>query len=110
MQCENVGVLEQTAKKDFLKHLWCKKVVLLKHRDRTHGQKELHQSHEEWLIIYFQVERGLGKALVSKEFGSKVTRTLRGQLLLGKCHLLISSKTLVMRHFRYIPGGHMLAG
>ena len=30
------------AKKEFLRHLWCKKVILLKHGDRTRGQKELH--------------------------------------------------------------------
>ena len=39
-----------------------KKVVLLKHGDRTCGQKELHQGHEEWPIIYFQFSRGLGMA------------------------------------------------
>ena len=50
------------AKKEFLRHLWCKKVVLLKHGDRTRGQKELHWGHEEWPIIYFQVGRGLGIA------------------------------------------------
>ena len=39
-----------------------KKVILLKHRDRTHGQKELPWGCEEWLIIYLQVGRGLRKA------------------------------------------------
>jgi len=63
------------AKKEFLRHLCCKKVVLLKHRDRTHGQKELHWGHEEWPIIYFQVARGFGIVWTS---GSKVSRTLRG--------------------------------
>ena len=33
---------EPTAKKEFLRHLRCTKVVFLKHRDRTRGQKELH--------------------------------------------------------------------
>ena len=28
-----------TAKKEFLRHLWCKKLVLLKHRDRPKGRK-----------------------------------------------------------------------
>ena len=36
---------------------------LLKHRDRTHGQKELlPRGCEEWPIIYTQVGRGLGIA------------------------------------------------
>ena len=29
------------AKKKFLTSLWCKKVILLKNGDKTHGQKEL---------------------------------------------------------------------
>ena len=41
------GGPELTAKKGFLRHLWYKKVILLKHRDRTHGQKELHWGCEE---------------------------------------------------------------
>ena len=48
------------AQKEFLRCLWCKKVVLLKSRDRTLGQTELRLDHEEWPIIYFQVGRGLG--------------------------------------------------
>ena len=56
------------AKKEFLIRLWYKKVVLLKHRDSTHGQKEMHQGNEEWPIIYLQVGRGLGRVSVSKEF------------------------------------------
>ena len=39
---KNVGVWEGTVKKEFLRCLRCKNVVLLKHRDRTHGQEELH--------------------------------------------------------------------
>ena len=39
--------LEPMAKKEFLRRFWCKKVILLKCRDRTHGQKELHWSCEE---------------------------------------------------------------
>ena len=38
------------------------KVVLLKHRDKIHGQKELPWGLEEWPIIDFQVGRGLGRA------------------------------------------------
>ena len=41
---------------------WSKKVILLKHGDRTHRQKELHQDHEEWPIIDFQAGKGLGRA------------------------------------------------
>ena len=36
---------------------WYKKVVLLKHRDKTYGQKELCHSHEEWPIVYLQAGR-----------------------------------------------------
>ena len=34
----------------------------IKARGWTGGQKELHQGHEEWPIIYFQGGRGLGIA------------------------------------------------
>ena len=54
---------EPTTKKEFLKHLWCKMVVLLKPGDRTPGQEELlSQACEGWLIIYLGVGRGLGRA------------------------------------------------
>ena len=49
------------AKKDFLRCLWFKNVVLLKHGDGTHGQEELHWGCEETLIIYLGVGRGKGK-------------------------------------------------
>ena len=55
------------AKKEFLRHLCCKK-VLLNHKDRTHGEKELHLGHEEQPIAYFQLGKRLGRAQVSKEF------------------------------------------
>ena len=35
---------------------------VLKHEDRTPGQKELHWGHKEWPVIYIQVGRGLGIA------------------------------------------------
>ena len=38
-------------KKEFLRSLQYKEVVLLKHKDRTHGQKELYWDCEEQLII-----------------------------------------------------------
>ena len=44
---EKMLVYGATAKKEFLRFLWCKKVVLLKHGDRTCGQKGLHWGHEE---------------------------------------------------------------
>ena len=40
------------ARKEFLGHLWYKKVVLLKPGDRTSGQRELRRGPKEWLIIY----------------------------------------------------------
>ena len=45
----------------FLRHPGCGKMVLLKHRDRTHGQKELPWGCEEWLIIYNGVGGGKEK-------------------------------------------------
>ena len=56
------------AKKEILRHLWYKKVVLLKHRDRTREQKELHWGHEERHIMHFQVGRGLWIVLASQVF------------------------------------------
>ena len=53
--------LELMAEKEFLGYLLCTKVVLVKHRDRTYGQKELCWGREEWSILYFQVGRGLGR-------------------------------------------------
>ena len=55
-------------------------VVSLKHRDRTHGQEELLPwAREGRLIIYLGVGTGLGIAYYSlRNFGSKVSRTLRG--------------------------------
>ena len=47
---------EPTTKKEFLRCLWCILMVLLKHRDRTHGLKELLPGGcERWLIIYLGV-------------------------------------------------------
>ena len=81
------------AKEEFSTCLWCKNVVLLKHGERTPGQKELHWSREEWPTIYFQVGRGLGICKSLRNFGSKVSRTLRGPAVVGKGHLLPSNKT-----------------
>ena len=35
------------AKEIFLRCVWCRTVILLKHRDRTPGQKELNGGREE---------------------------------------------------------------
>ena len=43
-------------------------VVLLKHGDRTHGQKELHLGCEGWLIIYLGVGRDQKKEGFQKNF------------------------------------------
>ena len=80
-----------------LRHLWCKMVLLLGHRDRTHGQKELLWDYEKQLIIYFQVGRELGKAEVCKEFWKQVFQDLEGLTIVR--NLLLSSKTLVTRRF-----------
>ena len=79
------------------------KVVLLKHRDGTGGRESC-----TGLFICFPVGRGLGIVYVSKDFGSRVSKTLKGSLLLGKGHLLLSSKTLVMRPLGCISVGHTL--
>ena len=60
-------------------------VVLLKHGDRTHGQEELlPEACEGWLIIYLGVGRGLRMAYSPRNFGSKVSRTLKGLAVIGK--------------------------
>ena len=59
-------------------------VVLLKHRDRTRGLEELlPQAYEEWLIIYLGVGRDLRIAYSLRNFGSKISRTLRGLAIVG---------------------------
>lgn len=35
---------------------------LIKAWGQDHGQKELYWGHEEWLLTYFQIGRGLGRA------------------------------------------------
>ena len=51
----------------------------IKAQERTCGQKELLPwAYEGWLIIYLGVGRGLGIAYFLRNFGSKVSRTLRG--------------------------------
>ena len=55
-----------------------KQVILLKHRDRTCGQKKLHWDCDSELIVYPQVGRGFGTRKSLRSFGSKVFRTLRG--------------------------------
>ena len=78
--------------------------VLLKHRDRTHGQEELlPRACEGWLITYLGVGRGLRIVYSLRNFESKVSRTLRGLAIVGKGHLLLSNKT-----FRCISMGHVL--
>ena len=46
-----------------------KKVTLLKHRDRTHGQEELHWDCVEWLVIY----HGLGIGKVKEKFPKRLS-------------------------------------
>ena len=36
----------------FSRRFWCKKVILLQHRDGARGQKEVHWACEERLMIY----------------------------------------------------------
>ena len=60
--------LEPTAKKGFLRDLWCKTVILLKHRDKTRGQEEPPRDHEERLIIYLVVGGGKVKGKFPKDF------------------------------------------
>jgi len=56
-------------KKEFLRRLWGKMVVLLKHGDRNHAQKELlHRGCEGWLIIYLGVGGGKEKGGFQKNF------------------------------------------
>ena len=43
----------EVVKKEFLSHLQCQTLVLLKRGDRTCEHKELPWGHEKWPIIYF---------------------------------------------------------
>ena len=47
---------------------WYKMVVLLKHGDRTCGQKELYLNCEGWLIIYLGVGGDQEKEGLQKNF------------------------------------------
>ena len=70
---------EPTTKKEFLRRLWCKMVVLLKHGDNTSGQEELLPlACEGWLIIYLRVGRGLRIAVLSKEFWKQGFQDVEG--------------------------------
>ena len=72
-------------KKEFLRCLWCKTVAVLKPGNRTHGQEEpLPRTCEGWLIIHLGVRRGLRIMYFLRNFGSKVSRTLRGLAIVGK--------------------------
>ena len=72
-------------KKGFLRRLWCKMVVLLKCGDQTRGQEEwLPRACEGWLIVYLGVGRDLRIEYSLRNFGSKVSRTLRGLAVVGK--------------------------
>lgn len=46
------------AKKEFLRRLRCRKVILLRHQDRTRGQKELPWGCEERLTLAFKFGAG----------------------------------------------------
>ena len=53
------------ARKEFLRYLWCKKVILLK-QGEDYGQKEVHSSGKEQLIMYFGVGEGKDKEKIPK--------------------------------------------
>ena len=68
-------------KEEYLRCLWCTKVILLKHRDRTHGQKgQLPQDCEGQLTIYSGVGGGKDKGSFQKDFHmlKKTHRILEG--------------------------------
>ena len=60
--------------------------------DQWTGRSCCPRACEGWLIIYLGVERVLRIAYSLMKFGSKVSKTLRGLVLLGKGHLLQSNK------------------
>ena len=43
-------------------------MILSKHRDRTHGQKELHWGCEEWLVTYYVAGEVKAKGKFPKRF------------------------------------------
>ena len=76
------------AKEEFLRHLCCTKVVLLKHRDGTCGQEELPWGHEEGPSIDFQVGRGSGIVKVSKELWKQGFQDFKGASFVGRRPLI----------------------
>ena len=61
----------------------------IKAQDRTLGQEELlPQACEGWLIIFLGVGRGLRIVFYLRNFGSKLSRTLRGLAIVGKRSLI----------------------
>ena len=64
------GVRGQKPRKEFLRRLWCRKAVLLKHGDRIRGQQELlpPQDCEELLITYFGIWGSKGKGNPNRIF------------------------------------------
>lgn len=85
--------------KEYLTCLWCKRVVLLKHGDRTYRQKELLPlGCEEWLIIFVGVGGGKEKGDSKRIFRYVKEDTEYG----GPCHcqvkaVFLFSKALTLR-------------
>ena len=84
-----------------------KKVVLLKHKDWTHGKKS-YWGHKE--CPHYTLSSLEGVSLPTY-FGNKVFRILRVLASIDrKGHLLLFSKISVMRPFGCISEGHILGG
>lgn len=59
---------EPKAKKEFLRCLGCKQVFLLRHGDRSYGQRGLPRDCEEQLIIYYGIGGGKARGSFRKDF------------------------------------------
>ena len=53
IECKMMWGHQSKDQKEFLTCFKCKRMLLLKYRDRIHGQKDLYFDCEEGLIIYF---------------------------------------------------------
>lgn len=67
-----------------LRHLRCKKVVLLKYRDKSHGQKELHWGCDKATEYAFKSGWGLGQHQPPRFYGNKASRTFRRLTIVRK--------------------------
>ena len=71
------------------------------------GRKNFNGVMRRGPVYTFKLGAGQGQCKAPMYFGNKISRTLWGLAIVGKSHLFLSNKTLVMRSFRCLSVGHM---